>query len=212
MEYQIKTMNLTQLGTELKKRWKYPYRWGRKQSDDWDKQTNFIYDTVSFNSLIQRTKSFDNPLFNYALNRWYNFWSAMAVENIFTTHQCVISNLNAKDKLVDFKINGIPFDHKTSVFPKGFGHSFKYACENQNDLILWLYENQSQEGRKHLKNRLFVVLFDEISNQHWKLKAEISLLKIAIDNYVNEFLPQKLTQLNFGDGIVLSDIIWIKKQ
>ncbi|MBC8213636.1 MAG: hypothetical protein ISR90_02055 [Candidatus Marinimicrobia bacterium] len=188
----------------------YPYQWGRKQSDNWDKQTNFIYKTYSFDSLLLKVKKYEKPLFNYSLNRWYNFWSAMAVENILATHQCVIPNRNSKDKLVDFTINEIPFDHKTSVFPKGFGQSFDYARNNKKELILWLYRNQSQEGRKHLNNRLFVVLYDEKENQHWKLKAEISLLKSAIDKYLKKLSHNDLVQLNFGDGLVLSDIIWIK--
>ena len=51
-----------------------------------------------------------------------------------------------------------------------------YAKNNPAELIQWLYSNQSQEGRKHLKNRLFLVLVDK-NKEHWKLKAEISLLK-----------------------------------
>ena len=95
---------------------------------------------------------------------------------------CVIANQNKYDKLIDFRINGIEFDHKTSVLPKGFQKSYQYAKKHKKELTEWLYKNQSQEGRKHLKNRLFIVLYHLKSQQHWKLKAEISLLKKTVDN------------------------------
>ena len=130
---------------------------------------------------------------------------------MFAQHPIVKPNLNQYDKLVDFSINGIDFDHKTSVFPKGYGKSLEFAQNNKSDLIIWLYENQSQQGRKHLKNRIFVVLYDSVNNQHWKMKSEIMLLKKEIDKYVNNFSIEKLSKLNFGSGIVLSDIIWVIK-
>ena len=135
----------------------------------------------------------------------------MAVENIFVSHSNIQANINRRDKLVDFKINAIPFDHKTSVFPKGFDKSYSYARKNEKGLIQWLYSNQSQEGRKHLKNRLFVVLYNGENHEHWKMKAEIRLLKSAIDQYLKNFSENKLYKLDFGDGEVLSDIIWVEK-
>ena len=203
-------MDLPRVETELKKRWQYPYKWGRKQSDLWDKRTNFIYEIYNFETLLKKTASFDESLKNYALNRWYNFWSARAVEFIFSSHNNVVSNKNAYDKLVDFTINNVPFDHKTTIFPKGFNRSLTYAKRNKRELIKWLYINQSQQGRKHLKNRLFIVLFDK-NKEHWKMKAEINYLKTGIDSYVNIFDIGKLCRLNFGQGEILSDIIWIEK-
>jgi len=35
-------MNLQRVERELKKRLSYPYKWGRKQSNDWDRQTNLF--------------------------------------------------------------------------------------------------------------------------------------------------------------------------
>ncbi len=205
-------MDLKRVEKELKKRLSYPYSWGRKQSDDWDKQTDFIYETDSFESLLKETKEFNLDLKYYALNRWFNYWSAKAVEYIFSTHTNVYPNENSYDKLVDFKINDISFDHKTSVFPKGFNNSFDYAQENKNELIEWFYSNQSQQRRKHLKNRLFIVLFDNKSDEHWKLKAEIPLLKDAIDNYMKNYSKDNLSIFDFGEGKVFSDIIWVIKK
>lgn len=204
-------MDLIRVERELKKRLNHDYKWGRKQSNTWDKLTNFIYKTYSFQSLMKKTEGFEQPLRDYALNRWYNFWSAMAVEDIFTSHNNVKANKNAYDKLVDFTINKIPFDHKTSVFPKGFGHSYEYAREHEKELILWLYNNQSQQGRKHLKNRLFVIMYEGERKEHWKMKSEIMLLKENINKYMENFSKNNLYNLDFGEGVVYSDILWVAK-
>ena len=203
-------MDLIRVENELKKRWQYPYRWGRKQSDSWDEATNFIYTTYSFKTLLKRVEKLPREQKDYALNRWYNFWSAQAVEYIFEMHSNVTPNRNGYDKLVDFSINQIPFDHKTSVFPKGFHHSYQYARSNERDLLYWLYRNQSQQGRKHLENRLFIILYNA-KGDHWKMKAEIRLLKSRIDDYVTKFRKENLHTLALNGKTIYSDIIWVTK-
>ena len=205
-------MDLSRLERELKKRWAYPYRWGRKQADDWDSKTTFIYTTYAFNTLLKRIETLNDALQNYALNRWYNYWSAKGVEYLFSSYATVEAHHNVYDKKVDFTIQGIPFDHKTTVFPKGFGKDYTYAIAHKKELIQWLYENQSQQGRKHLSNRLFVVLMDVKNHKHWKLKAEMPLFKTVIQEYMSTFNKQQLVQLDFGQGVVYSDILWLKKQ
>ncbi len=205
-------LDLQLLEISLKKRWKIAYDWkGNKQNNDWDNKTKFIYETRSYSKLIERIKNLDDEIKNYALNRWYNFWSAMGIEHIFSAHKNVASNLNKFDKLKDFKIDQIPFDHKSSNFPKRFNKTISYARANKREIIEWLYKNQSQEGRKHLKNRLFVVFYNSHNQQHWKLKAEIDWIKKGIDEYVEQFSKENLLTFNFGEGEVLSDIIWLIK-
>ena len=202
-------MDLLRVETELKKRLARPYKWGRKQSDDWDAKTSFIYTTYSFEKLLEKTTSFDEKVRDYALNRWYNFWSAEAVENLFSLHEKVTPNINKFDKLIDFTINTTCFDHKTTVFPTGFNQTVAYAKKNPAELIQWLYLNQSQESRKHLKNRLFIILVEK-NKEHWKLKAEIKLLKSEIDTYVINFDSENLFQLNLENNTILSDLIWVE--
>lgn len=204
-------IDLEKLELQLKKRLKYPYTWVRKQADDWDKMTNFIYEIRRFSDLEVMISNLSPELKNYALNRWLNFWSAKGIEQIFTSQQNVVANKNEYDKLVDFTINGIPFDHKTSVFPKGFKKDFYYAYQNKRELIQWFYDEQSQQGRKHLKNRLFVVLFDRNSLEYWKLKVEIRFIKQQIEQYITNFSLNKLERFNFENEEILSDVIWIIK-
>lgn len=209
-------MDLDKLEIELKKRHPYSYQWKRKQNNLWDGYTNFIYKTDNWESLIHQIKEVHlrenldkQEIFQYAANRWYNFHSAKAVEFIIEQMQNVIP-AKEKDREKDFYIQGIPFDHKTSVFPKNYPKSLDEAKSNKLDLIRWFYENQSIEKRYHLKNRLFLVVF-EVNREHWKLKAELKLIKTALKIYFDNFDPDRLHSINFGTEKALSDIIWVTR-
>lgn len=182
--------------------------WGRKQNDAWDRQTNFIYQLHRWDELQRAISPLAPQLADYAINRWFNFWSAMAVEQIFCTLPEVVAQTNQYDRLVDFDIQGINFDHKTSVFPQRYPYSLEFAQYHKTHLIRWLYHHQSGQQRHHLANRLFIILHAE-DGQHWKLRAEIGALAQAIRAYIAEFSPAKLVELTFGDGRVVSDIIWL---
>lgn len=209
--------SLIKTEAELKKRWAYPYRWGQKQNDEFDNATNFIYHIPLFAELLKETdrrfkseKNY-NDYFNYTLNRWYNFWSAQCIEQIFCSLPGVIPALDEKDRLIDFTIHGATFDHKTSVFPKNFPYKIEDAIKHTDELIKWLYKNQSQQKRKHLNNRLFIVLYSN-DGEHWKLKAEISWLKERIEKYMLGFNPDYLMKFEFEQGnSIISDIIWAIK-
>ena len=207
-------INLVQIEKELKKRLSYPYKWGRKQTDQFDRLTNFVYRISSFEEVLKEIENrFSNDkehqnIANYALNRWYNFWSAQAVESIFCSLPNVKPALDEKDRLVDFSIDGVTFDHKTSIFPKNFPYPIEEAVKKTNELIIWLYKNQSQQQRKHLKNRLFIVLYSS-DGEHWKLKAEISWLKERIEKYMSGFNPHYLLKFSLEENQeTLSDVIW----
>lgn len=211
MDYQL-------LEKELKKRLNFEYNWGRKQLNVFDVKTSFIYETQDFETLLNRLDtnfkeaSNFNDLKNYALNRWYNFWSAKAVESIFCETEKVRPHPNSKNKFIDFYINDIPFDHKTTVFPKGFKKSIPYAIEHKRALIEWLYNNQSAQQRQHFENRIFVVLIDfEHPTNHWKLKAELLWLKKIISTYLLNFNLSKLQTFTFENKTIYSDIIWAIK-
>jgi len=209
--------NLEEIEIELKKRLNHPYKWGQKQNDKFDKQTNFIYHTFSFEELLKEIESrFKSEegydlYFNYTINRWYNFWSAQAVENIFCSLPNVKPALDSKDRLVDFTIQGESFDHKTSIFPKNFPYKIDDAIKKTDELIKWLYKNQSQQQRKHLKNRLFIVLYVR-NGEHWKLKSEINWLRERIEKYMLGFNPNFLLKFNLEkEKPTLADVIWAIK-
>lgn len=208
-------IDLNLIEKELKKRLAYPYKWGRKQNDEFDKLTNFVYKIQSFEELLKETESrfkYDKDhknAANYALNRWYNFWSAQAVEKIFCSLPNVKQALDEKDRLVDFTIDGVTFDHKTSIFPKNFPYKIDEAIKQTTELIIWLYKNQSQQQRMHLKNRLFIVLYAS-DGEHWKLKSEISWLKARIEKYMEGFNPYYLLKFPLEENHeTIADVIWV---
>ena len=207
-------IDLIQIEKELKKRLAYPYKWGRKQNNEFDKLTNFVYRIPSFEEVLKESESRfrkdkeHQNIANYALNRWYNFWSAQAIEKIFCSLPNVKPALDEKDKLVDFTIDGVTFDHKTSIFPKNFPYPIEAAIKKTDELIVWLYKNQSQQQRKHLKNRLFIVLYSS-DGEHWKLKAEIFWLKERIEKYMRGFNPHYLLKFQLENNQeTISDVIW----
>lgn len=211
----MKILDLHKVEAALKQRWQLPYEWGKKQNDEWDRLSSFIYREQEWGNVRRKCELLAGErklpfeaFYNYAANRWYNFWSAMAVESIFLNLEKVTPARNSKDRLVDFYINGINFDLKTSVFPRQFGKNLQDAREQPVQLIEWLYQNQSSQQRQHFSNRLFLIVHSR-DGQHWKLKAEISWLKGIIENYVTTFEPSQLKSLKPGTGkAVLSDIIW----
>lgn len=206
-------VNLELVEIQLKKRWASEYKWGRKQADIWDSQTNFIYTIADFDEVVARIYTEFNThrkyedLRNYALNRWYNFQSAMAVEHIFNVHSKVRRVKNDKDREKDFYIYGVAFDHKTSVFPSGFGKDVDYAVDNPRELAKWLYVNQSEQQRFHAKNRLFLVLHKN-DGEHWKLKAELSWIKVLVDTYLDSYRELDLISLKHSKGMIKTDVIF----
>jgi len=214
--------DLFKIESELQKRTAYQYKWSRKQNDIWDSHTNFIYRIKEFDILLDQIKKHYNELdhdiftrqefYNYAANRWINFWSAIAVETIFCSQKNIYPQSDKKDRLIDFTINGITFDHKTSVFPRGFGKPFLYALAHKTELIKWFYHNQSEQQRKHLENRIFLVVYDGINKKHWKLKAEIKWLEKVIINYLSSFKEENLVKLYLKEKPTFSDIIWAIKK
>jgi len=206
-------VNLEHVEIQLKKRWASDYKWGRKQADIWDAQTNFIYKIADFDVVVAKIYDEFNThrkyeeLRNYALNRWYNFQSAMAVEHIFSTHAKVRKVKNDKDREKDFYINGLAFDHKTSIFPSGFGKDVDFAQQHPKELVKWLYINQSEQQRFHTKNRMFVVLH-KADGEHWRLKAELSWIKVLVDSYLDSYRELDLISLRHSQGIVKTDVIF----
>lgn len=214
--------NLEDIEQQLKQRLPYKNLWFRKQNDLWDQRSTYIYETPFWEVLIKKIEqavkryNYDKkPYFYYAINRWYNFWSAYAIERIFIEAPQIIANPNPKKGHYDFNWNGIPFDHKTSVFPKGFkggdAAAYDFAKAHPEQLAIWLYKNQSTGQRYHLKNRLFVMVY-ATDGAHYRLKAEISWLKEIVTNYVRTFEPSQLIQLQLQEKQqTLTDIIWAER-
>jgi len=225
----LHNVSLQYLEKELKKRAQFPYNWNNtKQNNKNDSSTNFVYTSPNFEYIHHKIKTniSDKNLQNYALNRWYNFWSAKAVESIFVQNENITAEKNVKHKYSDFLIydkhtnKKINFDHKTTVLPKCFNKKVLDFLKNnppQNiqkfdkEIIQWLYENQSQEGRKHWKNRFFVILIDTQKEEHWKLKSELLILHEKISEKLKIFTMRDCVEFTHFGEKVYSAVFWIVK-
>ena len=135
-------------------------------------------------------------------------------------------NLEQKDRHIFLELlarfnEGVDSDIK--LFWNDFNQKrkaiIKDTIKNPKELIRWLYEQQG-ERRFDSANRLFLVLIDENDLENsWRMKRNTSLLKNAIQQYLDYFDAKDIERLkitfNWKDGkqySVLSDIIFIKKE
>src|SRR5438477_3895447 len=100
--------------------------WGRVQDDAWDGLSRFIYRLRTATSVraeaerAARERGLDPVAFGqYALRRWYCFWGARMAELLFLEHPGVRPG-PPRHHAVDFTIDGVPFDLKTSEVPRRF--------------------------------------------------------------------------------------------
>ncbi|WDC85475.1 hypothetical protein PL321_09310 [Caloramator sp. mosi_1] len=148
------------LQKELLKAVPYLKGW-TKQNDKDDNLSNFIYNTTKFSDIIEKAKQRKLSI-SYVCHRWYNFHTSKETENIFVKYGCIREE-NRKHKEIDIYFKQIPYDIKLTVFPSKYnGNTDLKTRTDKNNLIEWYYKNQSQQGRKHLANRLFVVCISKI--------------------------------------------------
>lgn len=213
--------DLEHIERELKKRWPYENKWFQKQNDDWDNATKFIYKIDTWEELLDQIKEAqqDNEFeeesyFYYAINRWYNFWSAMATEQLFMNMPGFAANPNPVEDHYDFRWLGERFDLKTSVFPKRYIEEsvdrYAFAKANKRHLIHWFYQHQSSGQRHHLHNRIFIVCHAE-NGEHFKLKAKIEKMRPIIEKYCATKTPANTLTFELEAGKeTLADIIWVE--
>lgn len=89
------------------------------------------------------------------------------------------------------------------------------ACKHPEELMKWLYENQSAR-LFGAENRLFLVLVDtKDMKQSWKMKRAFTLIEPTVNNYLDSFNAHSLKKINFTFNqkkyTSLSNIIFIIK-
>lgn len=97
--------------------------------------------------------------------------------------------------------------HKQEIIDK--------ACKHPEELMEWLYENQSAR-LFGAENRLFLVLVDtKDMKQSWKMKRAFTLIEPTVKNYLDSFNAHSLKKINFTFNqkkyTSLSNIIFIIK-
>jgi hypothetical protein len=187
--------------------------WGRVQDDRWDRLSRFVYRTRSAEAARQQAEDaaataglgVDAAAFvQYALRRWYCFWGARLAELLFLGHAGVRPG-PPKHHEVDFTIDGVPFDLKTTEVPRVFAGPVDAWAADPGKLAAWLYQHQSREGRFHTANRLFLVLCDpERPDEAWRLRADPGALSHAVDSFMRR---RRYVELTLDDCVVLTAVV-----
>jgi hypothetical protein len=178
--------------------------WGRVQNDAWDRLCPFIFRVRSAERVAERAghtagaASIDPEEFtNYVLRRWYCFWGARLAELLFLTHPNVLAG-PPRDRLVDFMIDGVSFDLKTSEVPAALAGLLVDPLTNASTVAAWLYRHQSRERRFHLANRIFLALYQpNAPDEAWRLRGDVAALRFSIagflthPHYVTLSLPDR---------------------
>ncbi len=190
--------------------------WGR-QNNRFDKRSNFIYRVETVDECLQKAREMAIDE-NYVLHRWYNYQTSIYCEGLFVKYGAQ-KEKQLYNHDIDIYINEIPYDVKLTVYPAKLKRSGEilnlHNRDDKNTLIRWMYANQSQEGRKHLKNRMFIVCNGENTYQNLVLKSDFDIIETRISGYFH-FLennePNKLVIQDAGQEYeVYSDIISIEK-
>ena len=179
-----------------------------------DYKSNFIYNTLTLNEVIKKAQENEIDV-KYAVHRWYNFHTSITCEKIFTEYGA-IKEQNIKHKKIDIYLKDTPFDVKLTVYPKKLSeHPYDLNTrEGKSEMIKWMYANQSQEGRKHLANRLFIVCDGNSSYDNLCLKSDFAQIRDKIKKYVDYTNKNGFNEIIIEDQgetyKVCSDIIYIE--
>ncbi len=176
-----------------------------KQNNILDYKTKFIYDIKDYDSLIKVSHlllSKENDI-DYAIHRWINLQISNACEELFCKYGAIKVE-NKKDKEKDIYINNIPFDVKVTNYPStAYEHFNLDTNDGKAELATWLYNNQSNEGRQHFKNRLFVVCCGDDSKEKWENRINLDLLENGIKEFMTSPKFISLEDLNVICNIII---------
>lgn len=183
----------------------------KMQNNSYDRATNFIYRMGSLKDcLVEIERTGVNK--GYALHRWYNYMTSIQCEYIFCEYGAV-HDTNKYNHDVDIYIDRIPFDVKLTVYPAKLSarpYDLKTRA-GKDDMIRWYYANQSQQNRKQMLNRLYVVCDAPTSYENMVMKSNFDLMRERISAYMQDVKANGLHEIIITDeGInypLKSDII-----
>ena len=206
-------IRLSSLELELQKALIYITANWSMQNNYNDYRSNFIYSVETVDDCIRMAKENDVSE-DYALHRWYNFKTSIQCENIFVEYGAKKES-DFRNKEIDIHIEDVPFDVKLTVYPRALSdHPYDLTTRGGKDeMIKWMYAHQSQQQRKHLANRLFIVCDGTSQFDSLKLKSDFLQIRKKILSFL-EFTKQngfnKLAIYDYGNRYdVCSDIIVI---
>lgn len=203
----------TQLEQDLKKCLSLINAYWKMQNNYMDKRSNFIYKCETLEECLKQIQiaGVDKE---YALHRWYNYMTSVACEYLFCEFGAV-QDEDIYNHDVDIYINGIPFDVKLTIYPAKLSHR-PYDLKTRtgkNEMIKWYYANQSQQARKQMLNRLYVVCDGKDAYECLIMKSDFTILREKISAFMNYCVNNGVNSIEIIDGTnkysLKSDIIYI---
>ncbi len=134
-----------------------PLNWGAVQNDAFDASID-MFNIDSYETLLRKIAHLPEVKQIYFKHRWYLWMCSKCDEYLFCLNKNVTPNPNVKDRSYDIIFNNsFDFDLKSTIIPRKLRSSINRILSNQQSIIDYFYENQSQGVRKEFQNRLFVV-------------------------------------------------------
>ena len=184
--------------------------WGM-QNNRYDKASNFVFKMKSLDECLNEIEH-TGVNRDYALHRWYNFMTSIRCEYIFCEYGAV-HETNIYNHDIDIYIDKVPFDVKLTVYPaKLSDRPYDLSTrEGKDDMIRWYYSNQSQEDRKQLLNRIYVVCDAPTSKENMVMKSNFDLMRERISAYMDELKKVGFNEITITDEgknyLLKSDIV-----
>ena len=183
------------------------------QNNYMDKKTNFIYKCASLDECLNEISK-NGVDKEYALHRWYNYMTSIACEYLFCEYGA-IHDEDVYNHNIDIYINDIPFDVKLTIYPAKLRNR-PYNLNTRagkNEMIKWYYENQSQQSRKQLLNRIYVVCDGNSPYECLKMKSDFNILREKISAFMKHSLTNGINTIEITDKSakysLMSDIVYI---
>lgn len=223
----IKDWQYKQYKRELNKVEQIPKGWGgRKQNDvDDDIVKDLLYKTYKYDDLLCKLEEL-NLLDDkqYYIRRWMMILIEKCDRYLFSQSDCVEDNPNCKDQEYDFKIKDVKLDLKSTrismelienytnkkfsdLTNSEYKDAVMHFISNPDELITFLYENQSTGVRCSFHNRLFFATADVRSKvnfyDEFDLRLDFGSKATVIENFIEYFDPNELKTYevyNFKDN------------
>ncbi len=183
------------------------------QNNQSDESTNFIYKCDTLEECLNQIS--ENKVDkDYALHRWYNYKTSTSCEYFFCDYGAVHEEDIYKHD-IDIYINDIPFDVKLTIYPAKLSdrpYNLKTRT-GKNKMIEWFYANQSQQARKQMLNRLYVVCDGGNQEESLKMKSDFSTIRKRVKAFMEYSLKKGINRIQIKDGDcgynLFSDVIYI---
>lgn len=175
------------------------------QDDAQDRLTRFVYRVDTLDELLGECARSGADA-NYALHRWYNFVTSRAAEAAFCAWGAR-PEPNARNHDIDIWVpdprgGEVPYDVKLTVYPRRLsGRPHDISTRRGKDVMMrWLYANQSQQGRKELTNRIYVMVDEVDPARAYAGKSDTAAISAAARAFMSWTAEHGHHPLEIEDG------------